>query len=94
MGSIITKNAQNKSFAGIPRIVIESDFAGEWVMVLVETLFHRGEPIGKISQDLFAGEVRFIPNEGHKRLAQRKWSSVNACQRAVLKHYTKEDPRD
>ena len=61
-------------------------------MIVTETLFHNGQPLGKISQDLFAGEVRFIPNEGHKRLAGRKWSSVNACQRAVIKTYMKESP--
>jgi hypothetical protein len=61
-------------------------------MLLSETLFYRGQALGKIQQDLFAGEVRFIPERGHKRLAGRKWRSVKACQRAVIKTYKQEGP--
>lgn len=61
-------------------------------MVLVETLFHRGQAMGKIQQDISAGEVRFIPKDGSKRLAGMKWRSVKACQRAVIKTYKQEGP--
>ena len=61
-------------------------------MIVTKTMFHLGKPIGKIFQDLFAGEVRFIPHQGHTRLAQRKWRNVSICQRAVIKTYTKESP--
>jgi len=61
-------------------------------MELVETLFYRGQALGKIHQDLFAGEVRFKPKAGHKHLAGRTWKSIDACQRAVFKHYITESP--
>ena len=63
-------------------------------MELVETFFHRGRALGKICQDQHAGKVTFKPKTGHKRLAGRTWKSIDSCQRAVLKHYIAESPRD
>lgn len=56
-------------------------------MLLSETLFYRGQALGKIQQDLFAGEVSFIPKDGSKRLAGQKWRNSQACRKAVLAHY-------
>ena len=62
-------------------------------MILTESLFIDGEPVGKICQDQHAGKVTFKPKAGHKHLAGRKWKSIDSCQRAVLKHYMAESPR-
>jgi hypothetical protein len=59
-------------------------------MLLSETLFYRGQALGKIQQDVLAGEVRFIPKHGPSRLAGRSWKSVNACKKAVIKTYQGE----
>ena len=61
-------------------------------MVLIETLFHNGRPLGKIRQDLHRGIITFTPKEGHTLLARRKWKSVTACQRAVITTYKNENP--
>jgi hypothetical protein len=63
-------------------------------MLLSETLFFRGQALGKISQDQHAGGVTFKPKHGHTRLAGRTWKSIDSCQRAVLKQYIAEGPRD
>ena len=62
-------------------------------MVVIETMFIDGEPVGKVCEDLGRGLVTFIPKDGNKRLARRKWKSVVSCQRAVIKTYTKESPQ-
>ena len=72
-------------------------FAGRWWlmeiprMFVIETLFHNGQALGKIQQDRFAGEVSFIPKNGHHRLAGRKWSSIRGCKAAVIREYKNEN---
>jgi hypothetical protein len=59
-------------------------------MELAETLFYRGQALGKICQDVSAGTVTFKPKNGHTRLAGRTWKSVTACQKAVIKTYQRK----
>jgi hypothetical protein len=61
-------------------------------MLLIETFFIAGEPVGKICQDIYKGAVTFAPKAGNKHLARRKWKTVFSCQRAVIKSYTNEGP--
>ena len=62
-------------------------------MFVTETIFgQNGQPLGKLREDIFNAVVTFIPADGSKRLAGRKWKSVNACQKAVTKYYTNESP--
>ena len=63
-------------------------------MLLIETLFHRGKPIGKIRQDINADQVTFEPTDGHKRLATRKWTSVTTCRQTVIKAYELQGARN
>jgi hypothetical protein len=57
-------------------------------VILLETLYdHAGEPLEKIREDILNAEVTFIPADGNKRLASRKWRNLNACRKAVLNHY-------
>ena len=60
-------------------------------MILSETLFHRGQAVGQMLQNTNSGHVTFQPVKGHKRLAKRKWRSVNTCQCAVLKAYQRKE---
>jgi len=62
-------------------------------MVLVETYFIGGQPVGRIHEDIMNGVVTFQPRDNvHLHLARRKWKSVTACQRAILKSYKNENP--
>jgi hypothetical protein len=57
-------------------------------VILTETLFDSaGKPLGKIREDRLNAEVTFIPADGNKRLAVRKWRNSNACRKAVLNLY-------
>ena len=60
-------------------------------VTLNETLYFRDEPVGKVCQDQFTGCVTFVPNDGHERLATRKWADVRACKKAVFRVYRKEE---
>jgi hypothetical protein len=62
-------------------------------MILIESFFINGEPVGKICEDIHKGVVTFEPKTGNKHLACRKWKSVVCCQRAILKFYRSESPR-
>jgi len=63
-------------------------------VIVIESFFIDGEPVGKVCQGLLKAQVTFKPKHGHTRLAGRTWKSIDSCQRAVLKHYIAEGPRD
>jgi hypothetical protein len=55
-------------------------------MTIMQTIFDRdGKPLGKAFVDGMTGEVQFIPRGSDEPLP-RRWSSVEACKRSVLKH--------
>ena len=54
-------------------------------MILSETVFHRGQAVGRMFQNTYTGQVKFQPTEGHRRLARRKWRNVKACRKAVTR---------
>jgi hypothetical protein len=56
-------------------------------MILIETIFINGRPIGKLQDDLHAGRVTFQPADGDKRLATRTWRDVNTATRDIQNHY-------
>jgi len=62
-------------------------------MHVIETAFVNNQPVGKIQQNLFAGEVKFIPKDGHARLAGRKWTTIRGCKAAVIRAYTSENEK-
>ncbi len=64
-----------------------------WRMVLTETIFVNGQPVGQIRENVLKGVVTFQPKHGHASLAGRTWRSVDSCQRAVLTFYKSESPR-
>jgi hypothetical protein len=61
-------------------------------MVLVETFFIDGKPVGKIIENLNHDLITFEPRDGNKHLSGRKWRSATDCRKAVIKTYTKEGP--
>ena len=63
-------------------------------MILTETVFHRGQPVGLMHRNSLTGRVSFQPVAGHTRLARRRWKSAKACQRAVLKSYQQGQAND
>ena len=54
-------------------------------MLLSESLFYHGKPLGKICQNSNTGYVTFVPAKDPDSLASRKWRTVNGCRRAVIK---------
>ena len=56
-------------------------------MILSETIFVSGRPVGKLLKDIHAGCVTFQPANDNKRLAARTWRSVNKATREIQNHY-------
>jgi hypothetical protein len=61
-------------------------------MLIRETLFFKGHPLGKICQNSNTGDVTFMPAKDSNSLASRKWRTVRDCRRAVIKTCQKENP--
>ena len=62
-------------------------------MILVETIFFSGKPVGVIRRDDYSGEIAFSPIKGKSRLPDREWASVDEIKVAIIKTYTKESPQ-
>jgi hypothetical protein len=56
-------------------------------MILRETIFVDGRPVGKLLKDIHAGHVTFKPADDNPRLASRTWRDVNEATRAIQNHY-------
>ena len=60
-------------------------------MLLSETLFFQGQPIGKVCENSNTGQVTFVPAISANNLAKRKWTTVSGCKKVVLKIYQQEN---
>lgn len=58
-------------------------------MILTETIFFKGAPIGAVRQCSFTGQIDFSPLKGKSLLADRSWDSVDQLKQAVIKAYSK-----
>lgn len=56
-------------------------------MILSETIFVNGRPVGKLLKDIHAGRVTFQPADDNQRLAARTWCNVNTATRVIQNHY-------
>ena len=56
-------------------------------MILRETIFVAGQPVGVVCQDDYSGEVAFTPIKGKSRLLEREWTSVDEIKAAVIREY-------
>jgi hypothetical protein len=61
-------------------------------MLISETLFWHGHPLGKICQNSNTGDVTFVPTKDSNSLASKKWRTDSDCCRAVIKACQKENP--
>lgn len=59
-------------------------------MLLSESLYFRGKPIGKVCQNSNTGMVTFRPGTDPNFLAKQTWATIAGCKKAVLKTYQQE----
>ena len=59
-------------------------------MILAESFFIHGKPVGTIREDVYKGIVTFEPKHGLSSLAGRRWRSVAACEKAVINSYQRK----
>ncbi len=61
-------------------------------MILTETIFLDGAPVGVIRQNTNTQQIAFSPIKGPSRLPEREWSSIDELKAAVIREYEKESP--
>ncbi len=59
-------------------------------MILTETIFLEGTPLGQIRQNSDTGQIAFLPIKGRLQLPAKDWKSVDELKAAVFKAYTKK----
>ncbi len=56
-------------------------------MILSETLFVAGKPVGVVRQDTNTKQIAFFPTEIPAKLKSRHWRSVDQLKNAVIATY-------
>ena len=56
-------------------------------MILAETIFLEGAPIGVVRQDSNSGLIDFSPIDGKSPLPQRQWKDVDELKLSVTESY-------
>ena len=56
-------------------------------MIISETMFVNGRPVGRLLENIYACRVTFQPAENNQRLATRVWRDVNTATRAIQNFY-------
>lgn len=59
-------------------------------MILTETIFFKGAPIGVVRQCSLTEQINFSPLKGKSQLTDRSWDSVDQLKQAVIKTYSKK----
>lgn len=59
-------------------------------MILTETLYLAGKPIGVIRQNTNTRQIAFSPIEGKSRLPEREWADIDELKAAVMKAYAQD----
>ncbi len=59
-------------------------------MILAETIFYDGAPVGVLRQDSNTDHVDFSPIDGKSLIQHRNWSSVDELRAIVLKVYSQK----
>ena len=60
-------------------------------MFLTETIYIKGKPIGVVRRDTTTRLIAFSPNQGHSKLPEREWASIDELKAAVMVAYTDLD---
>lgn len=67
-------------------------------MILAETIFVGGAPVGVVRQDTNSRQIVFFPIDGKSPLPNRPWKSVDELRAAVVAAFSKpekdESPSD
>jgi len=61
-------------------------------VILAETIFLGGAPVGVARQDTTTRKIAFSPIKGRSRLPARDWKSMDELKVAVLKAYETKGP--
>ena len=56
-------------------------------MILAETIFLEGVPVGMLRQDSNSGQINFSPIKGKSPLSDQSWSSVDELKAAITAAY-------
>ena len=59
-------------------------------MILTETIFLGGAPVGVVLQDTNTRQIAFSPIKGQSPLSAKDWESMDELKVAVLNAYKKE----
>lgn len=62
----------------------------EGPVILTETIFVSGKPVGVVRQDTLTRLIAFSPIKGRSRLRDREWASIDELKAAVIREYTNE----
>ena len=57
-------------------------------MILAETIFLEGVPVGMLRQDSNSGQINFSPIKGKSPSSDQSWSSVDELRAAVTATYS------
>ena len=59
-------------------------------MILAETIFLDGTPVGVVRQDTLTSQIVFSPINSQSRLPSMEWKSVDELKVAVAKAYSQK----
>ena len=59
-------------------------------MILTETIFVEGAPVGVVRQDINTRQIAFSPIEGQSRLPAKDWKSMDELKEAVIAAYEQD----
>ena len=59
-------------------------------MILTETIFVEGAPVGVVRQDINTRQIAFSPIEGRSRLPAKDWKSMDELKEAVIAAYEQD----
>ena len=60
-------------------------------VILSETIFCEGAPVGVVRQDSNSEQINFSPIKGKSPLSDQSWSSVDGLKAAVLEAYAHKE---
>ena len=56
-------------------------------MILRETIFVAGQPVGVVRRDDFSGEIAFSPHKPPSKLPVQEWGDIDQLKKAVITAY-------
>jgi len=59
-------------------------------VILVETIFIDGAPVGVIRKDDYSGQVAFTPHKPPSKLPVKEWGDIDHLKEAVIAAYEQD----